>query len=312
MRCPRPKPHNFRDWIDANFGPGIAEIFLLPYNFKTWAFPADHLSSVWVGERVAGTDLGRVLHNLVFDKDDVSWGPNSTFQFPKLGGTGAIWRACASDLPQDKLFLSEKITKIDLKRREVFTSNGAKYKYETLISTIPLNKLVRLTGQDHLEPLAEGLLHSSSHIIGLGLRGQPHPELRKKCWMYFPEADCPFYRVTVFSNYSPNNVPDSSRHWSLMCEVSESAYKPVDEALLLDDVIQGALNTRLINDRNQIIDEWKYRAEYGYPIPGVHRDEALDEIIPFFESITSIRVVASACGSTRLAIRTTASCRASR
>jgi hypothetical protein len=25
--------------------------------------------------------------------------------------------------------------------------------------------------------------------------------------LYFPEDDCPFYRATIFSNYSPNNQP---------------------------------------------------------------------------------------------------------
>ena len=69
-----------------------------------------------------------------------------------------------------------------------------------------------------------------------------------------------------------------------MCEVSKSAFKPVDEVTLLTDVIQGALNTRLINDRDEIVDTWTYRAEYGYPIPCIRRDEALSELIPFFEA----------------------------
>jgi hypothetical protein len=39
---------------------------------------------------------------------------------------------------------------------------------------------------------ADGLQHSSSHIVGLGLRGKcPHGT---KCWLYYPEDDCPFYR----------------------------------------------------------------------------------------------------------------------
>jgi hypothetical protein len=58
---------------------------------------------------------------------------------------------------------------------------------------------------------------------------------REKCWMYFPEDNCPFYRVTVFSNYSPRNVPDPSRQWSLMAEVSESPGKPVDRDGLLNE-----------------------------------------------------------------------------
>jgi hypothetical protein len=102
--------------------------------------------------------------------------------------------------------------------------------------------------------------------------------------MYFPEDDCPFYRVTVFSNYSPNNVPDITKHWSLMAEVSESPHKPVDQARLMEQVIEGLLATRLIERREDIISTWKYRAGYGYPTPGLKRDKALKEILPFFEN----------------------------
>jgi protoporphyrinogen oxidase len=169
-------------------------------------------------------------------------------------------------------------------KREVVTASGDRFGYEHLICTIPLTELIRLAGQSHLQPLADrGLLYSASHIFGLGLRGKPRDELATKCWMYFPEDNCPFYRVTVFSNYSPYNVPDISTHWSLMAEVSESPHKAVNQAQLLEEVIQGALNTRLIDKREDIVSTWSFRAGYGYPTPGLHRDEALAELIPFFE-----------------------------
>ena len=101
--------------------------------------------------------------------------------------------------------------------------------------------------------------------------------------MYFPEDNCPFYRATVFSNYSPANVPDAARHWSLMLEVSELPYKRVDQTTLCDDVVSGAINTNLISDSSDIASIWSYRAPYGYPTPGLYRDEALDELIPEFE-----------------------------
>lgn len=283
-RSPRPKPTNFGEWIDATFGPGLARVFMRPYNFKVWAFPPELMNAVWVGERVAVTDLGRVLGNLVFGKDDLSWGPNNTFQFPRHGGTGSIWRACAARLPADRLRLGTRVVRVDLQKREVTTAAGTVHPYDTLISTIPLTELIRLSGQVQLQPLADrGLLFSASNIFGLGLRGRPREELATKCWMYFPEDDCPFYRVTVFSNYSPHNVPDITRHWSLMAEVSESPHKPVNHERLLEEVIEGALNTRLIERRDDIVSTWSYRAAYGYPTPGLHRDEALAELIPFFE-----------------------------
>jgi protoporphyrinogen oxidase len=279
------KAANFREWILATFGQGLADVFLLPYNFKVWGYPPELMSTAWVGERVAVTDLKRVLHNLVHAKDDVSWGPNNTFRFPKFGGTGAIWRACAERLPQERLHFNTPVVSIDLEQHAVTTAKGETVGYDTLISTISLRELIRLSGQAQFTELAErGLLHSSSNIFGIGLKGAPPEQLRTKCWMYFPEGNCPFYRVTVFSNYSPNNVPDIKVNWSLMAEVSESPYKPVDAERLTEQVVEGLLATRLIKQREDIISTWKYRAGYGYPTPGLERDTALAEIVPFLES----------------------------
>ncbi len=280
----RVKPANFGQWIETTFGAGIAEIFMRPYNSKVWAYPPELMNADWVGERVAVTDIALLSKGLALKTDDRSWGPNNTFQFPKHGGTGAIWRACAKHLPAEKLRFNTPVSRIDLDRHEVGTEDGQTFHYDTLISTMPLHDLIRHSKQSHLKPTAErGLLHSSSNIIGLGLRGQPTTELATKSWMYFPEENCPFYRVTVYSNFSPNNVPDSAQYWSLMCEVSESRHKPVDPSTLLEQVIQGALNTRLIHRREDIVSTWCYRANYGYPTPGLHRDEALTQIIPYFE-----------------------------
>ena len=42
-----------------------------------------------------------------------------------------------------------------------------------------------------------------------GIRGRcPHG---LKCWLYFPEDDCPFYRTTVFSHYAKKNCPAGGR-----------------------------------------------------------------------------------------------------
>src|ERR1035437_6250147 len=109
-RDPRPTPANFSAWIDSTFGPGLAEIFMRPYNTKVWAFPPEDMNASWVGERVAVTDLARVLKNLVYNTDDVSWGPNNLFQFPKSGGTGAIWESCAASLPSSSIQYSTRVT----------------------------------------------------------------------------------------------------------------------------------------------------------------------------------------------------------
>ncbi|GAG52722.1 unnamed protein product, partial [marine sediment metagenome] len=229
------------DWILHSFGEGITKHFLIPYNKKVWAYPLEELSVQWIGERVAVPDVNRVIENIRSGRDDCSWGPNNTFSFPLHGGTGAIWRALAGRLPQEKIHLNAELMSWDSKKKVVKFSNGMEQPYDYLISTIPVDRLLQ-SSSDTCPDDADSFVYSSSNVVGVGLKGTPPEKLRTKCWMYFPEDDNPFYRVTVFSNYSYNNVPEGE-YWSLMGEVSESPKKPVDHNHLIESAIKGFNNT---------------------------------------------------------------------
>jgi protoporphyrinogen oxidase len=279
------RPKDFGEWIQATFGKGLADVFMVPYNFKVWAYPPQEMDYNWIGERVAVTDLEKVIYNVIHEKDDLSWGPNNTFQFPEHGGTGAIWESVGNLVGRDKITLNTEAVGVDAGAKRVTFSDGTHTDYDVLISALPIDRLVDLAELNHLKEPAGKLRYSSSNIIGIGLSGKPPATLAKKCWMYFPEDNCPFYRVTVFSNYSPNNVPDINTQWSLMAEVSESHHKPVDVQNVIDDTIEGLYATKLINKGHEVLSQWHYRAHYGYPTPALGRDAALNAIHPELEKL---------------------------
>lgn len=268
------KPRHFRDWITSVFGDGIAETFMLPYNYKVWAYHPEKLSYSWIGERVSVVDLKRVLENVLFEKDDVSWGPNNKFMFPLRGGTGEIWRRLYKKLDGGKVHFNCEAVSINTKKMIVRFKNGKEEPYDALISTIPLDRFIQMSDIKD-KTACQKLLHSSTHIVGIGLKGNAPAHLKDKCWMYFPENNCPFYRVTVFSNYSPNNVPDIKKYWSLMAEVSESGDKPILSSSIQEEVVEGLLNTRLIASKDEIVDLWYHYEPYGYPTPSLERDKSL-------------------------------------
>ena len=107
----------------------------------------------------------------------------------------------------------------------------------------------------------------------------------QKCWMYYPEPDVPFYRVTIFSNYAPANVPSPGEQWSLLCEISESEKKPVNHENVLEETIQGLQQVGLIDNSDQIISRWKTYLPYGYPTPFLGRDELIESIEPILRSM---------------------------
>ena len=277
-------PAHFEEWIQRSFGEGIAKSFMLPYNFKVWAYRPAEMACHWMGDRVAQIDLERIVFNILEGRDDISWGPNNLFRFPLRGGTGEIWRRLAGTLPGGALALGKSVAGVDAKHKRIRFTDGSVEDYDVLISSIPLDLLVCRSDLDHLKPLTGKLRYSGTHIVGIGLKGAPGPHLKKKCWMYFPESNAPFYRVTVFSNYSPNNVPDINRFWSLMLEVSESADKPVNHETVLEECIDGLLATHLIENAGDIVSTWRHHVRRGYPTPSLARDEALNALLPALEN----------------------------
>lgn len=265
-------PAHFGQWIMETFGKGLAKWFLNPYNYKVWAYPPDQMGWSWVGERVAPVNLKQILKNAVFQNNETPWGPNARFRFPARGGTGAIWNRVASQLPQSKACLNKRAVSVDAAGQKVRFADGSVESYDLLMNTLPLTDFLGISDGGEATFGTCKLLYSSTHVVGLALKGNPPDHLRSKCWIYFPENNCPFYRVTVFSNYSPNNVPDIDCQWSLMCEVSESPVKKLNHDGVVQDVIQGALNTGLIRDRSEIDHTWYQFEAKGYPVPSLNRD----------------------------------------
>ena len=174
---------NFEELIYGVFGRGIAKYFMMPYNFKVWAHPPAMMNKEWIGERVSVVDIARVLGNVVLDRDDAGWGPNSTFKYPRHGGTGGLF-ARMQPYVQDNLRLESPVAGVDIEAKEVLLRDGSRERYDMLLSTMPLDLLVQSMSSGEVPPVvreqAARLRHSGSHIVGVGLE-QPAPS--KKCWM---------------------------------------------------------------------------------------------------------------------------------
>jgi protoporphyrinogen oxidase len=278
------RPENFEQFLVRTFGPGICAEFMRPYNLKVWGRPLSELSWEWIGDRVSVPDPVRAVRNLALGQDDVGWGPNSIFRFPKHGGTGAIWNASARTLPQNQVRYGSELTGLDVANKTLRLADGEQLSYSHLLSTIPLDRLAGLTKHPRWVDAAGALRHSSTRVIGLALQGRPPEDLRSKCWMYFPSAQQPFYRVTHLSLYSPFMVPDSGRQWSLMCEVSEPPDRNADAQDLVRQTIHGLVSAKIIADPGQVLHTWTHRVEYGYPTPTLGRNAALAVLLPELEA----------------------------
>jgi len=294
---------NFRDWLEAGFGKALTETFMAPYNAKVWAHPAEEMNFIWVGERVATIKFDNILSNVINKRDAPAWGPNAQFRYP-MNGTGHIWIKVWDTLPKARKRLGTRVQSVRTKpgAKAVVLQDGTSVPFDGLLSTMPLPLLLRMTPDNpELAELAEGnngavdhsrFKHQTANIIGVGIEGTDLPkELNGVHWVYFPEDEYIFYRVTVLSNFSPLMVAKPYKQWSLLIEVSESRHRHEvlslngDRKALRDRVISGLYRSGMLPRNATIASVWDTRLEYGYPVPYVERnmhvhaaDKALREL----------------------------------
>lgn len=282
------KAVNFRDWIHGVFGDGIARLFLKPYNSKVWAMPLEKMSYDWINERVSVIDAEKIRKNTAAKKDDLSWGPNNKFIFPLYGGTGGFFNKFEPYV-KGNINYKKEVTAVNIDSRTVALSENRQDNYDFLINTSPLDALIgmiksRKTRIAGFRQKAKDLNRNGIYVIGIGIKKRIEGT---KCWVYFPDEDIPFYRMTYFSRYSPNNVPsgDTQNYSSLLCETAFSKYKPVDEKEVLDSTVCGLIKAGIISskDTRLIVSKFLKKIDYAYPIPTLFRDESLRAIQIFLE-----------------------------
>jgi protoporphyrinogen oxidase len=273
-------PATFADWLQAVFGAGMARHFMLPYNEKVWATPPELMAYGWIGERVPVVDVAAVLRNVILGEDQVGWGPNSTFRYPLRGGTGRLYREIAEPLA-DRIELDRPAVAVDPEARTVSSADGRSWPYDALLSTMPLDELVGAcaAAPAAVRAAAGRLAWSGTHVVGVGL---DRPAGTTRNWVYFPEPDVPFYRVTYLSNYSPHITPAAGQTL-LLTETSTSAHRPQDGATIVGRVIDGLVGAGLMTaeDRERVVTTWQCSPAKTYPVPTLDRDAALAVIEPW-------------------------------
>lgn len=104
--------------------------------------------------------------------------------FPAQGGTGGIWKAVHATMPSDRFHFNKSILRIEGKKRIAHFSDGSQIQYRSMISTMPLDELVEIIDEaESLRQAGRSLMYSSTHVIGVGIRGVLPPRIGDKCWL---------------------------------------------------------------------------------------------------------------------------------
>jgi len=191
-------PHTMAEWLEWQFGPTLNELFFGPfhelYTAGLWTriAPQDSYKSP--------IDLARIERGARGETTEAA-GYNQTFLYPE-GGLDSFADALAS---RGSVQTGARVARVDTGRKRLELTDGRTLSYEWLLSTLPLDAMLRLTGiaVDDAPGQATAVL-----VVNLGGRRGAH--CPSEHWIYVPRSRSGFHRVGFYSNVDRSFLPQGA------------------------------------------------------------------------------------------------------
>ena len=233
--------NSFKNMVYSNFGKGIAEKFLIPYNQKLYACDLDRLDSRAMGRFFPKASREEIILNFR-DSKNISY--NSSFIYPK-GGAIEYVNSLVKRLDSSKISLKEEVTNIDILHKEVKTTRRT-IKYDNLISTMPFPMLLDKCGIDY-----DPDIYTWNKVLVFNLGFDKKGDDVKNSWVYIPDPDILFYRVGYYDNILNTNK------MSLYVEIGFSKDMLLSDITeYLDRTLADLRKIKIVSDQHLV--SWNY------------------------------------------------------
>lgn len=256
------RPTNLKEWCYYNFGEGIANKYLIPYNEKIWKHRLDDIGLEWV-ERIPNPPLADIIKSsLGFDTE--GYKHQLYFFYPKYGGIQYLTKQLEERIG-DNIQKNFEILNIEQSNKKwIVQSDKRIAKYDKLISTMPIQSLIKaIDSPKEIRLAANNLKYNSIITIMIGV---DISSVNNYSWLYIPDTCILPHRISFPSNFSQYVAPfgKSSILAEITCRENDNIWKTSDE-----DLIERTVNDL---DKIGILDKEKVcyanirRLKYAYVI----------------------------------------------
>ena len=258
-----PEPQNFKDWIYATFGKGIAETYMVPYNEKIWNYPTEKMSKHWMEGRVPRPPVEDIIKSAVGIETE-GYTHQSVFSYPVDGGIEALVFAIAKPV-MENIRVNCPVTRVERSAAGwKVTAGEVTEEFDRVISTVPLQNLLPMLS-DIPEPVRSAvasLRYNSIACVSVGFKGT-QPDLS---WMYIPESKWGmFNRLSFPSNFSRHVAPEGCS--AILAEITYNEGDTVSkmtDAELIDHTVSGLREMGFLP--GEVVHTAVDRFEYAYVV----------------------------------------------
>lgn len=289
---------SLEDWVVAQFGRTIFELYFKNYSEKVWGIDSRNISKDWVSKRIDGLSLGRFIqHSLVKFRRHRVKTLTDTFLYPRMG-IGQL-----AD-KMSELIQTKNVVKTGSAVESIFHKQGritsiqcacAGKKHDitgsSYISSLPITQFIaKMKPQppDAVRSAAGRIRFRSLVVVALFLKKRRLTDLT---WMYFPENTVPFGRIHEPKNWSPELAPCGRSHVvaEYFCNTGDSTWQSSEKTL--SDLTADHLEKLGFLARGDVLDGTVLRIPYAYPVFDLQYHRHLKIITDFLDTFENLHLI---------------------
>jgi protoporphyrinogen oxidase len=243
---PGPAPRDYEAWLRQSCGAFFAEEFAARYTRKYWTVEPRELTTDWIGSRVYAPKIEEVVRGaLSAQRQALHYIQHC--RYPTEGGFEGYTHVFQEGLDRQ---VGCELVELDVGRRQAIFSNGRTVRYQHLVCSAPLPRLVDLIVEAPapVRRAADNLRWTSVYLVNIGVARE---DLSRAHWRYIYDEDILFSRVSFPHLFSPQNAPPGCG--SIQAEVYYSRSKPLSTEGVAEKSIEDLRRINLLHRDDELL-----------------------------------------------------------
>jgi protoporphyrinogen oxidase len=191
-------PRTLQRWLLRHFGPTLCSLFFFPFNERYTAGLYDRIAPQDAYK--SPIERSRIIAGA--ERAGTSAGYNAGFRYPEGGLDGLVRKLAAAS----QVHCDQRVESIDTERRVLHFAGGPSLPYRELVSSIPLDRMLRLCDADEVQRA-----DPTSAVLVVNVAAEAGPRRPPYHWLYISEAASGMHRVGFYDQVDSAFLPAHRR-----------------------------------------------------------------------------------------------------
>ena len=274
------------------YGPTLANLFLLNYSHKLWGVDPHTLSKEVSGGRLKGLDLANFIREILLGKRSRPEHIDGSFLYPKYG-IGMVADAMYEAIGKGRIHTESRVSKLlhsGGRIDRILINDDTEVEVSSVVNTLPLTLSAKILDPSPPTDLLEAADAIKYRNLILCVFGLDRTRFSPNASLYFPDAELPFTRIYEPKNRSSFMAPEGQTAIVIECPCFDHDQMWSMPSEAVRNTVWKALQGVQVLKEREVVCFQMFRLPFAYPVLEVGFSEHVDRLVDYFQHFDNLHL----------------------